>query len=431
MEAIIKCDCEENVIEFDGTESDLFCQVGKILLQCKFPCKLTIDTALGFAEYDIGERGSYKKNGVDVPSMLVSEQCFDIEGLIPSNYQKAFLTCINLEGNNYKFYELRQEGDGVHARYGRIGCSKGEMFGEREVRIPYPTRFFWLKYYEKISKGYIDMTSTRTGPLIKEVKQSNKAINFLQDDDKTRLELYNLLYAFAHDLIRDTLIQEDVTVAQVRTAKAVLRKMSRRKTVEGFNNQLSRLLALSPRKARYLENVVAKSPNDFDRIIKRETDLIAAMEGVAQNSENAHGQRFGSNVVVLEATATERKIVESCLSERLQKMLGRIWTIIIPWQNDRFETHLKAHNITNTKLLWHGSPNPNWLSIVLNGLVITPTPEHGRMFGDGIYCSGFSSLGSSASEAAEKSFNYTSFHGSYWSHGHSSVAFMGLYEAAY
>ena len=53
-----------------------------------------------------------------------------------------------------------------------------------------------------------------------------------------------------------------------------------------------------------------------------------------------------------------------------------------------------------------------------------PSAEHGRMYGDGLYCSGYGLDGS------EKSFNYTSYHGSYWSHGRSDSAFMGLYEAA-
>ena len=108
MKATIDWGSGSRTVEFDGSESSLFKKAGAALLECEIPCKLEISTDFGRACYDVGERGTYKKDGADVPSMLVSEDFYDMEGLAPSTYEKAFLTCINLEGNNYKFYELRR-----------------------------------------------------------------------------------------------------------------------------------------------------------------------------------------------------------------------------------------------------------------------------------------------------------------------------------
>ena len=58
------------------------------------------------------------------------------------------------EKNAYKFYKLSSMGDMVRASYGRMGQMKGQLFGERSY--DYPLSMFWIKYYEKLSKGYVD-----------------------------------------------------------------------------------------------------------------------------------------------------------------------------------------------------------------------------------------------------------------------------------
>ena len=49
---------------------------------------------------------------------------------------------------------------------------------------------------------------------------------------------------------------------------------------------------------------------------------------------------------------------------------------------DRFEKHIKESDFSNTKLLWHGSRNENWMSIISNGLLLNPNAViTGKMFG--------------------------------------------------
>lgn len=84
--------------------------------------------------------------------------------------------------------------------------------------------------------------------------------------------------------------------------------------------------------------------------------------------------------------------------------------------------HNKKH-ISKTKLLWHGSRNENWWSIINTGLVLRPTNAviTGKMFGFGIYYA----------PKARKSLGYTSLSGSYWARGNSNSAFMALMDVAY
>ena len=75
---------------------------------------------------------------------------------LPDHVEPVFLTCVDPDKNAYKFYKLEQVGSCVRASYGRMGVQKGKLFGERN--FDYPLSMFWIKYYEKLSKGYVDRT---------------------------------------------------------------------------------------------------------------------------------------------------------------------------------------------------------------------------------------------------------------------------------
>ena len=83
----------------------------------------------------------------------------ELENTMPDEYldkdvKDRFLTCVDPEKNAYKFYKLSSMGDMFRASYGRMGQMKGQLFGERSY--DYPLSMFWIKYYEKLSKGYVD-----------------------------------------------------------------------------------------------------------------------------------------------------------------------------------------------------------------------------------------------------------------------------------
>ena len=101
----------------------------------------------------------------------------------------------------------------------------------------------------------------------------------------------------------------------------------------------------------------------------------------------------------------------------------KIWKVKNLKTQKRFDDFVKENNITETKLLFHGSRNENWWSIINSGLVLKPTNAviTGKMFGYGIYYA----------PKARKSLGYTSLSGSYWVRGDSNFGFMALMDVAY
>lgn len=88
-----------------------------------------------------------------------------------------------------------------------------------------------------------------------------------------------------------------------------------------------------------------------------------------------------------------------------------------------YSDFINHHGNICKRMLWHGSGNANWWSILNSGLVIHPnnTVITGRMFGDGIYFA----------TAPEKSIYFTSLKRSNERRRFSNTSFMGLYEVAY
>ena len=104
------------ILSLPGDESGFYKGIAELLLQIPIPNQLQIDCRYGSASYTIKKRGRYIKDGVEYPSMYVTEDYNTIIQLQPSSYEDAYLTCVNPESNNYKFYWLRPGHSGK--RYG-------------------------------------------------------------------------------------------------------------------------------------------------------------------------------------------------------------------------------------------------------------------------------------------------------------------------
>ena len=171
---------------------------------------------------------------------------------------------------------------------------------------------------------------------------------------------------------------------------------------------------------------------DFKYIIDSEESLLDAMRAVlsSRDGSRATGCFAAFGIEVREATADEvARDVTPNLSPRLNRMVKSVWTIRPAAQMARFEARCASRGIgtDGIRLLWHGSRNENWCSIIQRSLMLNPDAVRtGFMFGNGLYFSmeGYRGRG-------EKSFNYTSYSGSYWANGTSDSGFMGLYECAY
>lgn len=413
--------CNENTYtkDVDESESAVWKEIAQNLPNMSIPNVVTVDTPVGNACLDVGVRGSYVKDGIERPSMFVRVK-YNYINLPVDTYQDAYLTCVNSESNNYKFYWLRPQNDGINATYGRIGAANGEMFGARSLKQPYESYVYWIRYYEKLSKGYTDQTDiylTKKTPKKKAKKTKTGPVNTVSE------KLYQQLFRYARHVVSSSLINKDVTLAQIKESKRILSQLGQRKTVNGFNTQLLKLLAICPRRIAKVSDLLAYDKTDFAEIVMREENLIAAMEGSVSNNIVITNDSFASfGIEVYEATDKQKQQVLAHLSDSLKGKVKTVYRVVPKKQKERFDKYLEKNHIKKVMQLWHGSRNENWLSIMNSGLSLNPNAViTGKMFGNGIYFA----------QSSMKSWNYTSYRGTYWANGNDTVGFMGLYATAY
>lgn len=112
------------------------------------------------------------------------------------------------------FYHLKPKTYGIDATYGRIGSERGERFGVTDLQTPYETYLYWIRYYEKLSKGYVDSSDVYlTGNTINKTKQTQKKKKAV---DPVSSELYQKLISYANHVVKTTLQNAAVTVEQVK-----------------------------------------------------------------------------------------------------------------------------------------------------------------------------------------------------------------------
>ena len=422
MKITIQSNEETMERELEEDASVFYSELGQILSELPVPNDVTVTCPHGKAEYSIISRSgtrfiAQKRNTIHIPQKKP----------FPSRY----LVMVNADHNNYKFYKLEQEtaGGDIHVTYGRIGAGAGELYGARTCT--YPADMFWVKYFEKTSKGYEDKSDIYLEP---EEKQETEQEDSGQEDDisinRASAVLYRLLKSFAKAAVEaQTIIKAaSVTESMVRESRRLLTVLYGCIDVETFNRNLMELLGICPRRVANVRQLLADTAGDFPRIIDREEALVDAMEALISRKKPAkqmhdNGESFESlGIEVYEATEKQKEQVMRSLDVSLKGKVKNIYRVINREQQARFDVYLKEHDIKKVKQLWHGSRNENWLSIIINGLLLKPNAIiTGKMFGNGIYFA----------PKSTKSWNYTSFRNTYWAKGNSDTAFMALYATAY
>lgn len=398
-----------------------------------FPAELRLNLDGDIATIYAIKRGNFiAKDGRKKPSIHClqdSSQPFLIHDVdIPEGAHKYF-TCINFNeskngcsvANNYKFYEMTYDKDkGVIARYGRIGEKDGK-WAPRTVQDPYPDYFWYVLQEEKLSKGYVDQTKIRDGDKVK--KTEKKAV---KERNKVADELFKKLAGFSRDYINSISTKRDfiATKAQIRKAKSYLKQLQTRKTVNGFNSVLGKLMSIVPRHMRYVSMNTARSTNDFQNIIDREKSLIDAMEGTEIAGTATSFREKG--VYVHLAKDWQKDHVLRNLDPSLTSHVTNIYHISY---DDAHKANFEEYCDTtkaNVKTLWHGTGNENVLSILCNGLTTHPVgvDKTGSMLGEGIYFA----IGK---DGSIKSNGYNSHRGSYWKGGRDDTSYLLLCKIAY
>ena len=342
-----------------------------------------------------------------------------------SDIKPRYLVMVTASANNNKYYKQIPHGDSWTAEYGRVGSNP--------QRREYSMSQWESKYNEKIRKGYVDQSD-----LVEDLIQVEKPkkSEYKEIENKAIAEIVERLQSMARKAISDnyTISSNKVTQAMIDEAQDILTSLINLDDVESFNETLLKLFTTIPRKMGNVQSYLSKSKDDFSDIIQKEQDLLDVMKGqvvqkqiidesVNENSEQKENtilEQLG--LVFEECNKKDIAIIKDALGSCSDKFY-KAWRVKNIKTQRRYDDFVKENNIKNTKLLFHGSRNENWWSIINSGLVLKPTNAviTGKMFGYGIYYA----------PKARKSLGYTSLSGSYWTRGNSSSGFMALMDVAY
>ena len=338
-------------------------------------------------------------------------------------YTAKYLVMVTADNHN-KFYKMTPHGDTWTAEWGRIGVGSQKK--------DYNSSQFEQKYREKIKKGYVDQTSL-VQDLIMVQTQQNANNGYRDIENQAIATIVNRLQMMANQAIKAnyTIQSNAVTTAMVNAAQQIINKLLTIKDLRAFNETLLTLFNTIPRKMSNVGVFLANSTSDFTKIIKREQDLLDVMKGqviqhVAVSNVspvNTGGQTILEKLGIEFEECTPDDIIE------IKKSLGdcratlvNAWKVTNKATQARFDKFCKDEHVRKKMLLFHGSRNENWWSIIQTGLVLRPTNAiiTGKMFGYGLYYA----------TKARKSLGYTSLDGSYWAGGNSSSGFMALMDVA-
>jgi len=333
------------------------------------------------------------------------------------------------KNNNNKYYKQIPKGDVWIAEYGRVGNAP-------QTR-QYSMSVWDKKYREKISKGYVDQSDLAED--LMQVMKSKEDSPYRKIENQVIAEIVQRLQDMAAQAVHDnyTISSNKVTQAMIDEAQDILAKLVSIKKLNAFNDLLLELFTVIPRKMSDVSANLASSTKDFPEIIQKEQDLLDVMKGqviqkaVDEDIDVTNTESDAEkSMTILEAMGLEFEECDNNDIIKIKSALGscadqfhKAWRVKNLKTQKRFDEFIKKEKIEKTKLLWHGSRNENWWSIINTGLVLRPTNAiiNGKMFGYGIYYA----------PKARKSMGYTSLHGSYWAGGSKDSGFMALMEVGY
>ena len=314
------------------------------------------------------------------------------------------LICVT-QNNNNKFYRMIPNGDMFTVEYGRVGC-------EHPQTATYPMSQWDKKYREKINKGYVDNTSLM------------EAVNVTVDTPDTLSDsvsaIINSLFNMASDTVKRnyTVAASKITKAMCDKAQSILDSLTGVDVISDFNRTLVELFRVIPRKMKNVNDWLAYNVSEFAKIIQREQDLLDACRGAIVSDIKVSMD----NLTISDIDDSDRDVIIKALG-RESGRYRNAWRVSNKTVDKAFSDMQTTEKLNKTMLLWHGSRNENWWSILNTGLLIRPTNAviTGKMFGYGLY---FAPL-------AKKSLGYTSLTGSYWARGNSNKGYMALMEVSY
>lgn len=389
-------------VPFDGTEKGLGKILGIPILEghIMLPNSICVQDELGRkCIMNVAKRGTRKVNGDDVDCLHIMNVVNSIP-VTPSSYEEQEWRCINIEGNNYKKYFLRQVPGGLQASYGSIDVPKDRC---RQVKELYPSLLFYALDAEKRSKGYVNVTEyTNAGNNTWTVANADNT----PAPKTANEELYQFLLMLSKRVADRTISTPaaDITdkmVERARKALAAMKTAMEADDLVGFCSAQEDLMLMLPHKrdpmqGDKIKDYLPKTEKEMPTVWDAEEARINAADALVSNKSSqaerhaADFKQFG--VHVWKATAEQKADVLSRINPANRRFVKEIFRVKPDAQVAKFDAYKKAHGIYGSgnsdgsdlgvQHYFHGSDNANWFSILKdNGLRNMPA-VHGRMFGD-------------------------------------------------
>ena len=330
--------------------------------------------------------------------------------------ENAYLIMVNGENNNNKFYNLIDNNDGTFtAEYGRVGKST--------QRKTYSIYEWDKKYWEKVGKGYRDVTRLKS--------EQKATINNDIENDEVR-DLINKLTGYSQDFIKKnyTVGAGGVTSAMTEDVQNTIAEMRRiaesNGSVRQFNWCIQDILSAIPRQVVKVSDLLAETSDDFNDILEREQSILNVMQSEVRSREVMVGGKDmlkAHGLTIKPVTKKQEKEILSHLDDNTRRHFKRAFKVVNKGTSDRFNKFCTDNDYKDgdIKFLYHGSRNQNWLGIIQQGLTLNnKAPKTGAMFSKGLYFA----------PSSNKSYGYVSLPGTRWNPECSDKGYMAVYKVA-
>ncbi len=323
----------------------------------------------------------------------------------------CYLMMVDFRDNHNKFYEITETANGLDVKYGRVGETVRTHHYD-----PWEKSFNAL-YSEKTAKGYKDVTNLHT--------ETKKGEGFkpepYADNDKLAKELYEARRRLINDhYLRPADINENMIYSARECISQLEDCVLQKRPAWRFNEVLEELCHIAPRKTIYSDKVT-RTEEEMLRIIDKEKTLLDAIESDLKSrkiAEVSSGKSLfeGLNLEVRPCTYAEEDEILSLMNRSVDKSecVTHAYRIVNRTTTEAYEKCKKDMHIPDAgcRLLFHGSGNGNWLSIMEHGLLLDPKAKiTAKGLGHGLYFA----------DDVVKSLNYNS---------DPSKRYVGIYEVA-
>lgn len=372
------------------------------------------------------------------------------------NQKPVYLRCLDVANNHYKYYRMIPQSDGTFtAEFGREGAKP-------QIKS-YPMSVWDKTYRSKLKKGYEDKTEhfvvTQTvNNVTTDISRLDKDGNvYAEISDNSVRELVTNLQSYSNKIIdanydigTEFVTQHMIDDAQTCIDNLVAIVSKTKINIHDFNIEFAKLLNVVPRKignsvVKYLVPETLKGKECKDKclsVIKFEEELLDNMRTrVATDmiindvsddvtvSKKTLLEAMGLSIVPCtdkELETIRKTFTPDDIAYGLDKRMRRAWKVTNKATHKNYvafkKEYMDGFKKFPTKLLWHGSRNENWWSIINLGLRIRPSNAiyTGSMFGDGVYFA----------NKAKKSFGYTSSYRARYVNGSAPIVYMALFDVA-